>query len=77
MDLHGRGRIGEGTVPHVHTEAEVMQKVSTQDWLFDIRNDKNPPKGSAQSEVESKGADPKRCDLGTIDCLQIEGVLSM
>ena len=77
MDLQGRGRVREGAVMHVHVEAKVLQEIGTQDRLLDVCNNKNPSKGSAQSEVEGKGANPKRCNLGTIDCLQIEGVLSM
>ena len=69
--------VGEGAVSHVHAELEVMQEVSPQDRLFDICHYKNPPKGSAQPKVEGKGANPKRSDLRTVDCLQVEIPSSM
>ena len=67
-----RGRVAESAMPHVYCQAKVVQKVCTQNGLFDIGTNEYPPEGAAQPNVESAGAYTKGRNLRTVNSLQGE-----
>ena len=53
----------------VDDEAVVLQEISTQNWGFGVRNDKNPAKVTAESKSEGEGTGAVSFDGGVIYCL--------
>ena len=77
MDPQGRCRVAESAVVHIHVQAEMVEEVSTQNRLLDIRHNENPPKGPAKAQVQREGSNAECRNRGPIDSLQREGTLVM
>ncbi len=73
VDVEVRGRVGKSAMPHVYCEAKVVQKICTYNGLFDIGNNKYPPEGAAQPNVERAGAHTEGRNSRPVNSLQGKG----
>ena len=48
-------RVDEAAPGQVHHEVEMAENISTKDGVFDVSEEKNPPKCSTEPHVEGAG----------------------
>jgi len=57
---------------HINQETVMPQKISTDDGVFNISNDKHPLEGVTESNVQCEESITICCYRSVIDCLQAE-----
>ena len=61
-------------VTNVNQDAEISQEICSQDGMFDICNDEDPPKSPTQPDVQCDRAFSEHCDGCVVHRLQCERI---
>lgn len=62
--------VNQSVVGDIDQELEVVQEVGPKNGVLDVSDEKDPPKGAPEPEVEGVGLSTECHDAGVVDCLK-------